>query len=176
MIMNLKKVGLIIFITGIIVLFIIIWQSGRDEDSIPPASKAEIQHQTADEINVQIENLTLTTDQFFAEYRVEREQVRGRQIEMLREVLESSHLEKAQPEAAMQLVRIATDMEKEVQTEGMIKSKGFTDSVAIIQADNALIVIQTDRSIPEPDEEITEAVEKITGLDAEDICIIYRTK
>jgi stage III sporulation protein AH len=131
--LNFKKIGWFILIAGVLILAILLLQSGRDEDQLSPDSPEENQLQTANEGSIPPENMTLSADDFFAEYRVERERVRGRQIEMLREVLNSPVMKEAQPEAALELINISAKMEKELQTEGIIKSNGFDDCVAIIQ-------------------------------------------
>lgn len=174
MMINYKKIGWVIFIAGILILAILLLHPGRDEDQLSPAIPEENQHQTANKSSIPPENMTFSVDDFFAEYRVERERVRGRQIEMLREVLNSPVMKEAQPEAALQLIDISAKMEKELQTEGMIRSKGFTDCVAIIQAEAALIVIQSGRPEQQQEDEVMATVEKITGYDADRICIIYR--
>lgn len=175
MMLNFKKIGWFILIAGVLILAILLLQSGRDEDQLSPDSPEENQLQTANEGSIPPENMTLSADDFFAEYRVERERVRGQQIEMLREVLNSPVMKEAQPEAALELINISAKMEKELQTEGIIKSKGFDDCVAIIQADTALIVLQSSKPI-EQEDEVMATVEKITGYDAEQISIIIQGK
>ncbi|MDD3894317.1 MAG: SpoIIIAH-like family protein [Syntrophomonadaceae bacterium] len=176
MMINYKKIGWFIFIAGVIILAILLLQPGRDKDQVSPPAPEENQYQTAEKSSMPSEKMTFSADDFFAEYRVERERVRGRQIEMLREVLNSPAMKEAQPQAALQLIDISAKMEKELQTEGMIKSKGFTDCVAIIQAETALIVIQSGRPVQQQEDEVMATVEKITGYDVDRICIIYREK
>lgn len=173
MFLNLKKIGLLILTAGIIILAVFIFRPDSDNDNIVPSEHEERNDQIVDK-NVLLESETLNAGNFFAEYRLERERVRGRQIEMLTEVLNNSLLKEAQPEAALRLVQISTDMEKELQTEGVIKSKGFDDCVAIIQAETALIVIREDNKSRGNEEDIIEIAERITGYGADQISIIFR--
>lgn len=175
MVMNFKKVGLSILITGIIVLAIFLLLHNRVENQMP-SSNPEIPYKEADSTDMRTDSMILGADDFFAEYRVERELMRSRQIEMLQEVVNNPALKEAQPEAATKLVKIAGDIEKELQTEGMIKAQGFSDCVVITRPGTVLVVIQTGKNLPPQEEAIMALIEKTTGNGAEEICMIYRDK
>ncbi len=69
---------------------------------------------------------------FFASYRIERERVRGQQIEMLQTILNDRNIEKAAREAAsLQMINLSAEIDKEVKAESLIKSLGFSDCVVI---------------------------------------------
>ena len=173
MVFNFKKTGLIILTIGVIIIAaFIIWPDAQLENQ----QKAE----NAEYDNSAIKNslptvpVTPVINDFFAEYRLERERIRGRQIELLREVLNSSAEQDARKEASLRLVQISEDMEKELQAEAMIKSKGYADCVVIIQQETILVVVESDNMRLDREEEIKEIVEKITGYGEENLCIIYR--
>lgn len=174
MVLNLKKMGSIILTVGIVILAVFIfWPHANSEKQLPPEAGEEY-NQIAGNDSLLTAPTTPSADDFFAEYRLERERVRGRQIELLREVLNSSEQKAAQQEASLQLVKISADMEKEFQAEGMIKSKGYAECLVIIQDETILIVAQSDNMRLDQEEELKEIVKKITGYKEENLCIIYR--
>ncbi|HPT69009.1 MAG TPA: SpoIIIAH-like family protein, partial [Syntrophomonas sp.] len=55
---------------------------------------------------------------FFSEYRIERERVRGKQMELLNNIANNPNQEqKVRDEAALKLVQIADNLAREMQTE-----------------------------------------------------------
>lgn len=169
MVLNFKKLG-IILLAGSIVLILaaIFWPEANLEKELP------LQYNSANSNGLLADSETPATNDFFAEYRLERERVRSRQIELLREVLNSTSEEETRKEASLRLVKISEDMEKELQAEGMIKSKGFTDCVVIIQEEIALVVLLEDNIHLDQKTDIFEMVEKVTGYSEEDVSIIFR--
>lgn len=82
---------------------------------------------------------------FFATYRVERERIRGQQMEMLQNIIDDRNTEKAAREAAsVRLMAITADMEKEMKAEYLVKSLGFLDCVVITQEGFTNVILQTD--------------------------------
>ena len=63
---------------------------------------------------------------FFSEYRLERERIRGKQTELLKDIAGNpSNDKKVRDAAAMKLVEVADTVEKEMQAETLIKSEGI---------------------------------------------------
>ncbi|NLB51540.1 MAG: SpoIIIAH-like family protein [Syntrophomonadaceae bacterium] len=167
--MNFKKLGIIILTGSIVLIFaLIFWPEANLEKELP------LQYNHTNKNSLLADSETPVTNDFFAEYRLERERVRSRQIELLREVLNSTSEEEARKEASLRLVKISEDMEKELQAEGMIKSKGFTDCVVIIQEEITLVVLLEDNIHLNQEADISEMVEKVTGYSEDNVCIIFR--
>lgn len=115
------------------------------------------------------------SDEFFAEYRLERDRTRGKQVEMLREILNQASAEKdARQAASLRLVEIATDIEKEMKAENLIKSKGFQDCVVIIQPENTTVVVAADGLNTDQEQELTKLVSRSTKNPEQEIAIIVR--
>lgn len=115
-------------------------------------------------------------DEFFAEYRLQRDRTRGKQVEMLREILNQASAEKdARQAASLRLVEIAADIEKEMKAENLIKSKGFEDCVVIIQPENTTVVVAAAGLNAEQEQELTKLVSRSTKNPEQEIAIIVRS-
>lgn len=112
---------------------------------------------------------------FFAEYRLERERVRGRQIEMLQEIINNQSSEtEARQAASLRLVEISEFMEKEMKIEHLVKSKGFSECVVIIQPESSTLVVHAASLRLDKEEELRKMVSKLIPCSEEDLCIIIR--
>lgn len=109
---------------------------------------------------------------FFAEFRMERERVRGKQLELLREIANNpSNNQKVRDTAALKLVQVSDIVEKEMQTETLIKSKGYRDCAVILETDRATILLDASRLAEDQQAEITELTSHTTGLKEDKITI-----
>lgn len=171
MVLNVKNKGIIfIVIMGIIAMCIII---GKIYAISPEGNQPADNEEIADLEEEKGEKER--ADSFFAEYRMERERVRGKQIEMLGEIIGNQSVEKgARETASLRLVQITEDMEKEMKAEALVKSKGFAECVVIVQQHTTTVVIKTDNLRLDKEKEISELVSRITQYSEENICIITR--
>ncbi|NLG32433.1 MAG: SpoIIIAH-like family protein [Syntrophomonadaceae bacterium] len=113
--------------------------------------------------------------EFFAEYRMERERVRSRQIEMLRDILNSELDDKeARAAAAIRLVNISEDMEKEMRAESLVKSKGYSECAVIVQPDTITVIIQADNLRLDKEQELIQLIARATKSSEDKICIVVR--
>lgn len=116
-------------------------------------------------------------DNFFSEYRMERERLRGKQIEMMRELLGNPAADqKAREAASLRLVKITEDMEKEMKAEGLVKSKSIDDCVVIIQPQCTTVVVQASNLRLDQEEEIKKLVSGAIQCSEEDLALIIRDK
>ncbi|MDD3364466.1 MAG: SpoIIIAH-like family protein [Syntrophomonas sp.] len=112
---------------------------------------------------------------FFAEYRMERERVRGKETGLLREIANNSSSDKkARDTACLKLVELAEKAEKEMQAEAMIKSQGFQDCAVIITPKSTTVMIESTSTQIERKEEIRKAVSIATGCIEKNISIVKR--
>lgn len=130
---------------------------------------------TADiDINEEIAKADLGSD-FFAEYRMERERLRGKQLELLKDIINNNaNDEKARAAASMRMVEITADMEKEMKAENLVKSQGFQDCVVILQPQATTIVVQSENLTLAKEKELREIVSKATSISADKMSIIVR--
>jgi len=112
-------------------------------------------------------------DDFFAEYRMERERVRSKEIVMLREIINNpDSVQKAREAAYVKLVDIADREEKEMQAEAMIKSQGFQDCAVVISSKNTTIMLEGDSPGTAEQQAIKKAVSIATGSTDKTISVV----
>lgn len=85
-----------------------------------------------------------TTD-FFAQAKLDREITTGKNKESLKSITEDKNASKEiHTKAYDQMMKIVSNLEKQVRIETMIKEKGFNDVVALLGDDGSLdIVVKT---------------------------------
>ncbi|MEN6348390.1 MAG: SpoIIIAH-like family protein [Syntrophomonas sp.] len=121
-----------------------------------------------------LEENTMGSD-FFSGYRMERERVRGKQIDILNEVINEQDGDKqAKAQAAAQLIKLTEDMEKEMKTENLVKSKGYKECVVITQTGNISVVLKSPSFSAEDEKEIKNIVSKAMDCKEEKLCIIIK--
>ncbi len=80
--------------------------------------------------------------EFFVEYRLQRDRVRSKQIELLQQIVENPNsVAETRQEAQQKLLNITTHLEQELQLENMIIAKGYKDTVIFIQPAQVVCVI-----------------------------------
>lgn len=115
------------------------------------------------------------SNEFFSEYRMERERLRGKQLELLKEIINNeAYEEKARAAASMRMVEITADMEKELQAENIVKSKGYQDCVVILQPQATTIIVQSENLTIAKEKELKDIVSQVTGSSVDKMTIIVR--
>ena len=110
---------------------------------------------------------------FFVEYRMERERVRGRQVELLEGIINNpDSTDDMRREAQQRLMQVTENMERELHLENLIKAKGYSEAALFIQPGSATVILKK-ASISEQDAtRIADLVSRVTGYDLNDIVII----
>ncbi|HCF71752.1 MAG TPA: hypothetical protein DER33_09265 [Syntrophomonas sp.] len=111
---------------------------------------------------------------FFAEYRMERERTRSKQIELLREIINQNSQGKAREAASLRLVSISEDMEKEMKAENLVKSSGYKECVVIIQSSETTVVLKAESLSQEQEDEVKQIVGTSIMQEKSKINIIVR--
>ena len=82
---------------------------------------------------------------YFATMALSREQARDEAMEVFRSVANSSDsAQTAKDEALESISAIASDIEKEANIETLLRSKGFEQCLAVINGDEASIIVASD--------------------------------
>lgn len=120
-------------------------------------------------------NTQKTGDDFFVEYRIEREQTRSRQLELLQEIVANPNsTSESKQEAQNQVIKTTRQLGLEMQLENLIKAKGYQDAVLVMQNESTTVVVQK-KELEETDiAKIADLVSRHTGLDLSQITIIPR--
>ncbi len=110
---------------------------------------------------------------FFIDYRFERERTRSKEVAYITTIVDHPKSDaETIKEAQQQLLEITGNMEKEMAIETLIKSKGFSDVVAIIHQSNVSVIVDKPELEPEEVAQILEIVRAQSGERAENIRII----
>lgn len=165
-----KKAAAILLALLVLTAIITLNLKGKDTtDKINPENINPGIHSQSNKVEAEAETIS-----FFAEYRMERERMRSKQIELLREVINQNQQGKARESASLRLVSISEDMEKEMKAENLVKSRGYHECVVIIQRNVATVVIQAKSLSEEQENEIKSLVASSINQEDKQISIIVR--
>jgi stage III sporulation protein AH len=113
---------------------------------------------------------------FFVEYRMQRERVRSREVEMLEDVLNNPGAsEAARQEAEQLLFEIIRLMEQELLVENMVKAQGYEDAVFFYRNRVATVLIKQKELSEREFLQITESVAGLLGIEREALQVITRS-
>lgn len=114
----------------------------------------------------------VATIDYIAEAKLNREQVRSRNKEVLLELINNNGLSEGQKNEAVESMIALTDVaEKELAAETLLSAKGFTDSVVSIHEDGVDVVIKADQLDDAKRAQIEDVVKRKTGVEAKNIVI-----
>ncbi|NLM39240.1 MAG: SpoIIIAH-like family protein [Firmicutes bacterium] len=108
----------------------------------------------------------------FSEYRLERERLRSRQMELLQNIAyDGTAAPEQRQKAQEQLQQVLAVMAVETEIENLLKAKGYVDGVAIIDGEFAIVVVPV-RLTREEAAQIGELVRSLTGINYDQITIV----
>lgn len=144
---------------------------GKNEENIS---------QLTEDINSSIEETlsreeNLKSNNYFIEYRLARDKMRGNLVERLKEIVEdekssSEMITKAQNE----IIRLGNLSEKELYIEGLVKAKGFEEVLVFLKEDGVKVVVSADELTEQDVVKILEIVKNETNFDSANIKIMKK--
>ncbi len=109
---------------------------------------------------------------YFAEAKLDREQSRAKQQDILSEMLNNQNITAAQKEKCSDnMLEMQERIEKETAAEAMIKAKGFPEAYVRIDDDTVDVVVGKDQLSETEVAQIQDIVNRKTGYEAEKIRI-----
>ncbi len=115
-------------------------------------------------------------EDYFATVSLGRKQARDEAMEVLLTVTQSSDsTPDAKAEAMDDMNRIALDIEREAQIETLVVSRGFKNCVAVINGDNASVIIDSDPLTPGQAAQVSEIVYEASGIIPANLKIIEKS-
>ncbi len=112
---------------------------------------------------------------FFVEYRIERDQARSEQINLLREMINNPNSDKGLKKKAQErLLEITNNIEKEMDIESLIRARGYNDGIAFIHDNSIELIISSDGLNKDDVAKIGDIITNSTGINLENITIIER--
>ena len=112
---------------------------------------------------------------FFVEYRIERDQARSEQINLLREMINNPNSDKKlKTKAQSQLLDITNNIEQEMEIESLIRARGYQDGIAFIHNKSVEVVVATTGLKQSDVAKIGNIVTNTTDIALGDITIIEK--
>ncbi len=112
-------------------------------------------------------------DAFFVEYRLQRDRVRGQEMEVLKEFIDNPNTSPdGKKRAEEQLLTLIETMEKELLVENLVKAQGFSDAIFFYKDDNAHLVLKAQDINESQFVRLTELVAGIAKINKENVVII----
>ena len=113
-----------------------------------------------------------SSDAFFAEAKLDREQSRAKQKDILNDMLDNKNISKEQKDKCTEsMMELQQRIEKETAAEAMIESKGFKEAYVRMDDDTVDVVVDKDRLTDAEVAQIEDIVKRKTGVDASKIRI-----
>lgn len=117
-------------------------------------------------------SLSLTNSNYAAEVKLNREQVRSKNKEVLSQIIENDSLTDEQKQAAVdQMVEMTDIAQREVDAEMLLEAKGFSNAVVSISANSCDVVVDMGDVTDAKRAQVEDIVKRKTGIAAENIII-----
>ncbi|MEW5922034.1 MAG: SpoIIIAH-like family protein [Bacillota bacterium] len=112
---------------------------------------------------------------FFVEYRLERDRVRGQELEMLNDIINNTHAgAETRREAEIQVLKLVELMEKELIIENMLKAQGYKDAIFFGGRDGVTVMVHTEHLTEEEFWRIADMVAAVAGFSREKVQVIQQ--
>lgn len=112
-------------------------------------------------------------EEFFVEYRLQRDRVRSNEVEMLNKMVDNPNITaEGKKEAEEQLLVLIELMEKELMVENMLKAQGYKDAVFFLKDGRVNIVVQAAKLDETQFMQIADMVSTSTGVSIGDISVV----
>ncbi|MBP2642272.1 MAG: SpoIIIAH-like protein [Firmicutes bacterium] len=158
---------LLIF-AGVAIFAVSIWNYRRDQS-------VKVDRTTAMEVSKSVSgdsNLPLSINQdFFLECRLDRDCLRSEHSDILREVVKTAETDELRQKARNEIVTLVVDKEHEAETESLIKARGYTDALVLIQDNTASVIVKTASLSRDEVLAIADIVSRISSVKPENITI-----
>ncbi len=116
-----------------------------------------------------------SASEFFAQFRLERDQVRGQQLELYREIVNNPQsAESMRSEAQQRLFTLTQDMEKELKSENLLVARGYAEAVVFLQPQGVTAVVLSPKFTEEQKRSVVNLVSRTLGCKEEAVSVIAR--
>lgn len=110
---------------------------------------------------------------FFVEYRLERERIRGQEMEMLKDMINNPQVgPEARQEAEKQLLSLVDLVEKELIIENLLKAQGYNEALLFTRRGVSTVMVDTEKVDEEDFLRVVEVVSSVTGVSREQVQVI----
>lgn len=114
-------------------------------------------------------------NEFFVQYRLERDRSRSQQIDLFREIVNNQNSpEETRKEAQRRLLFITQAMDIEMKLENLIKAENFKDAVVFVQEKNVTVIVETPVLTPLDKDRLIGVAVRATGFSRDNVAIIAK--
>ncbi len=115
------------------------------------------------------------SDSYFAMAQIERSRARDEALEVLNRITASEDAtEEAKENAFASITRLSGLIEQEANIETLIKSKGFSECVAVLDGESANIIVMSDGLTDSQISQVVEIVYQQAGIKPDNVTIIEK--
>ncbi|MGI6552844.1 MAG: SpoIIIAH-like family protein [Bacillota bacterium] len=115
-------------------------------------------------------------DDFFIEYRLERDRQRAKEIELLQSLInDPNSAAEIKQEAQAKLLQITSSLNQESTLEALIMAKGYADAIVVVQQGQVTIIVRHQNFTEDDSIRIAELVSRNTGYPLAKITISHRS-
>lgn len=112
---------------------------------------------------------------YFVEYRLSRDKLRANLVDRLSEIVNNTNTdEKTTAEAQEEIMNIGKVSEKELQIEGLIKSKGFEDALVFLTDKDVKVIVSSEKLSEQEMVKILDILKSETEYDMNNIKIMKK--
>ena len=142
------------------------------ESSSNKQADAEATASGKDEAGAAVFVNTSNDSSYFIQAKLDREQARAKQKDILTEMINNDNIEQAKKsECANAMIEIQERIEKETAAEAMIESKGFDEVYVRIDDDTVDVVVNKEKLSDAEIAQIEDIIKRKTGVSADKIRI-----
>ncbi|MBC8590573.1 SpoIIIAH-like family protein [Wansuia hejianensis] len=120
-------------------------------------------------------SVSATSKNYFVEYRLSRDKLRAGLVDRLDGIVNNENTnDKMRTEAQEEIIKIGKISEKELQIEGLVKSKGYDEALVLLTEEDIKIIVSKDELTEQDMVKILDIAQSETGYDVSNIKIIKK--
>ena len=110
-------------------------------------------------------------EDFFTEYRLERDKLRSERAELLRESLRGAATEEGRRAAQEGILALSREKEREAEMESLIRAKGFSDALVFCREHSVSAVVKAPSLTQDEVVQVADVICRLGGVRQEDVTI-----
>ncbi|WFA09695.1 SpoIIIAH-like family protein [Tissierella sp. Yu-01] len=144
-------------------------------DSTTDEGVSEVISASNNELNEALETEVSGNINYFVEYRLSRDKLRANMVDRLEDIVDNTQTaEDVRTKAQEEIIKIGNVSEKELQIEGLVKSKGFNEALVFITDSDIKVVVSKGELTEQDMVKILDIVKSETTFSSENIKIMKK--
>jgi len=172
LVLNVHKWGKPFMIGLAVIMIALLVLSGlkyRSENNLTKVDRSNAM-QVSKAVTIETLSPTVTSD-FFTEYRLERDRLRSEQSDLLRDVIRTAKNDDVRQKAQDAVLKLVVEKQREVEIENLIKARGFSDVLIVLQENAVNAVVKTQTLNRDEVLQVADIISRVAGVKPEDITI-----